>query len=87
MFRYIKVRVFTGSTVLNVERRSSDAYYIYVKEKPENGMANHAVLSILAEELHVEPHRLKIVKGSHHSRKIISLLEEPKPTEGIAPNV
>ncbi len=50
------------------------SFAIDVKAKPENGRANAAVLSLLAQHLGVKAKRLKIVRGASSPSKLVALL-------------
>jgi uncharacterized protein YggU (UPF0235/DUF167 family) len=71
---YIKVRVFTNAKKVRVVKKSNDAFIVYVHEKPELGMANDAVLALLAQELNIHTHCLRIARGAKSPHKLIEIV-------------
>ena len=69
-----RVKVHAGSREDRLEHRGPDRYELWVRAEAERGMANAAVLSILAKDLNVETKRLRIVKGATSPAKIVALL-------------
>ncbi len=53
---------------------ATHCFAIEVKAKPENGRANDAVISLLAQHLGVEQKRLRIVRGAASPSKLVALL-------------
>lgn len=68
---YIKVRVFSNAKEAKVVQKSDDTYTIYVREKPKLGMANDAVLTLLASALHTHIKKLRIIRGIKSPHKLI----------------
>lgn len=67
----VKVRPNAGREF--VEKCEDGTYKVWVRETPQKGSANKAVLKALAGELGVAPARLRVVTGSTSSRKIIEV--------------
>ena len=72
---YIKVRVFTNVKKARIVKKSDDTFIVYVHEKPELGMANDAVLALLAQELNVRTQCLRIVRGAKSPHKLIEIIQ------------
>ena len=49
----IKVKVFPGSAEEEVVKKSEDAFDVWVQEEPVRGMANRAVVRVLASYLKI----------------------------------
>ena len=65
---YIKVRVVTKSKVERLLKVGDDRFEVYVREKPEQNMANKRVLEILKDHFGCS---VKIISGHHHPIKMI----------------
>jgi uncharacterized protein (TIGR00251 family) len=80
----LKVRVSPGARRPGIAGRHGDAWKVRVAEPPEDGRANEAVLSLLAETLDVPRARVTLVSG-HSSRDKIVVLNgvEQKQTERL----
>lgn len=70
---YIKIRVHADSKENRLIAKNTDHYEIWVKAPPERGLANAAVLSLLAQHLGVPIGVLRIIKGAHSPAKIVSI--------------
>ena len=69
----LRVRVIPGSNTPGVVGRYGDAWKIRVREAPERGRANDAVLKLLAERLRIAPAELKLVSGASARDKVVEL--------------
>jgi len=69
----IKVKVFPGSKKEGILRRSEDSFEVRVKERPERGMANRAVIELLSSYFGVPPSRIRLVKGAKSRNKIFEI--------------
>lgn len=58
-----------------MEKIDEDHYALWVKEPPEQGRANEAVIKILAQHLQKSPSLIKIVSGRTSRQKVIELGE------------
>lgn len=54
-----------------VEQIDDTHFIVRVKEAPEGGKANEAVVKALAEHLDIAPSRLSLVRGSSGKQKVI----------------
>ena len=70
---YLKIKVRASAKESRLNKKSSDAYELFVREQAENGRANRAALMLLASELGVPTGRLMIIKGAHSPSKIIAV--------------
>lgn len=69
----VRVKVKAGARKELVNRISAEHFEIAVKEKAEGGHANHRVLMLVALKLGVPASKLRIVKGHHHSSKLLEI--------------
>ncbi len=69
----IFVNVRSGAKDNCVEQIDSKHFKVYVKEVPEKGKANRAVLKTLAKYFEIPVSSLEIVSGDKSSRKIIKI--------------
>ena len=67
----IKVKVFTNSKKEEIFKKSEDSFEIKVKEKPERGEANKAVIGLLSSFLKIPKGKIKIIKGAKQRNKIL----------------
>ena len=66
----LAVRVTAGTKVEAVEI-AEGRLLVKVRAKPENGMANAAVLALLARALGVAPSRLELLRGATSREKLV----------------
>ena len=67
----IKVKVFPNSKKEEIYKKSEDSFEIKIKEKPERGEANKAVVSLLSSFLKIPKGKIKIIKGAKQRNKIL----------------
>lgn len=70
----IRVKTFPNSKKEAIVDKGADRFYVYVKEKAEEGRANEKMLEILANHLKTTPKKLVITRGSKTPNKIIKML-------------
>lgn len=70
---HVKVRVRTAARKESVREISQDHFEISVREKPKHNLANKRVLALIAEHFDVPTSRVRIIKGHHHSSKVLAL--------------
>lgn len=70
MESYIKVKVHAGEKKNRLEQKSPDTFEIWVKAPAEQGRANEAVRSALAEHLGLPENKLSLIKGATSPSKI-----------------
>jgi uncharacterized protein (TIGR00251 family) len=66
---FVKVKVFPGSKKQEIIRTSEDSFEVRVKESPEKGQANKAVLKAISAFLK----NPRIVKGLKSRNKILKV--------------
>jgi hypothetical protein len=69
----IFVKVCPKSKLEKVEKKSETNFRVRVKEVPEKGKANKAVLRVLADYFNIAESKIRIVSGSTSKIKIIEL--------------
>lgn len=69
----IKVKVKTKQKKYQIMQKSTDSFLINVKEKPEAGQANNAVLQLLAQHFNIHLNKVRIIKGTKQPNKIIEI--------------
>lgn len=70
----IKVKVKTKARVEKVEKIGEGVFSVYVKEAPEKGKANAAVIKTLADYFKVAQSNIKIISGLTSRQKIIKII-------------
>lgn len=70
----IRLKVHPGAREDRLERRSDDAYEIWVRAPAEQRRANAAALALLARELGCPAQSLRLVKGATSPSKIVERL-------------
>lgn len=73
---HIRVKVFAGAPKEAVEKVADDQYRIFVREPAQAGLANRRVGQVLAAELGVPVHRLRLVSGGKSPSKVFEILAE-----------
>ncbi len=66
----IKVKAFPGVNKKKIEKIDQDSFEVYVREKPIQGRANQAIITVLAEYFHCPENEIKLVKGFQERNKI-----------------
>ncbi len=70
----LTVRAKPGAHEERVTKTAPDEYEVAVRERPEKGRANRAVLDALARHLRVAPSRLRIVMGHTARTKVVEVV-------------
>lgn len=70
----LSVRVSTGAAVDEVVERG-DVWRVRVRARPEKGLANNAVVAVIAKELGVPKSRVSVLRGTASRQKIVEVLE------------
>ena len=70
MERYIKVKVHAGEKKNKLVEKSADNFEIWVKAPAQEGRANGAVRTLLAEQLGIAQNKLSLIKGATSPAKI-----------------
>ena len=70
MESYIKVKVHAGEKKNKLVQKAPDTFELWVKAPAEQGRANEAVRTLLAEHLNLPENRLSLIKGATSPAKI-----------------
>lgn len=70
---FIKVKVFSNSKEEVITKKSENSFEIKTKEKAERGLANQAVLKILASYFKIPSSKIKLIKGKKRKNKIFDI--------------
>jgi len=73
---FIKVKVFPEENNEEIIQKSGDSFEINVKEKPVMGMANRAVINILALHFKIPAQKIRLIKGFRERNKIFEIIEK-----------
>ena len=84
----LRLRVVPGARRSEIVGRYGEAWKVRVKEPPERGAANAAVLRLLADALGVSAGEVKLVSGHGSRDKIVELtaLEADEAEARLAAN-
>ena len=69
----ISVKAHPKSKISKVIQKSERAYEVWVRESPDKGKANAAIIEALAEHLKVARSRLNMTSGHTARNKIIEI--------------
>ncbi|MGA8817061.1 MAG: DUF167 domain-containing protein [Xanthobacteraceae bacterium] len=69
----ITVRVKAGAKKESFRKISDDRFEISVREKPENNLANHRIIALVAIQFDVPASKIRIVKGHRQRSKTLSI--------------
>lgn len=69
----ISVKVKTGAREEKVEELGNDTFFVSVKERPEKGKANRAVVKALAAYFNISQEKIKIISGRSARRKVVKI--------------
>jgi hypothetical protein len=69
----IKVKVFPESKEEDIIKKSEDSFEVRVKEIPERGLANMAVISLLAYYFEIPREKIRMIKGFRERNKIFEI--------------
>ncbi|MCR4323294.1 MAG: DUF167 domain-containing protein [Candidatus Azambacteria bacterium] len=62
------------SSKARIEQGSENELTVWVREVPEDGKANDAVVRAVAEYCDVAPSRVKILRGATGRKKVVEIL-------------
>ncbi len=68
------IQVKPKSSIARVEQKNEKELTVWVKEVPEDGKANDAVVRAVAEHFTVAPSRVKILRGASGRKKVVEIL-------------
>ncbi len=69
----ISVKVKSGNREEKVENLGGNNFLISVRQRPEKGLANKAVIKLIAKYFKLAPTTVKIVSGHSSKQKIIEI--------------
>jgi uncharacterized protein YggU (UPF0235/DUF167 family) len=69
----ITVRVKTEAKKEIVRKIADNRFEISVREKPENNVANHRIVALVAIEFGVPASKIRILKGHRYRSKTLSI--------------
>jgi len=70
----IKVNVKTGVSKERVEILDAKHFAVHVKEHPEKGKSNEAVVKALAKHLEIAPSRIFLLRGQRSRNKLFEII-------------
>lgn len=69
----IKVKVFPGSKEEKIVKKAEDSFEVKVKERAERGLANMAVIKLLASYFKIPASQVRLLKGVKSRSKIFEI--------------
>lgn len=73
---FVKVKVFPSSKEEKIISKGKDEFEVYVREKPEKGMANKRVRELLGNYFHLPLSKIILRKGAQKRNKIFEIKNE-----------
>lgn len=74
----IFVKVKTRAKEEKIEKTGENNYAVFVKERPEKGLANKAVIKILSRYFKIPQKNVVIISGLSSRQKLIKIYEKYK---------
>ena len=71
----IKIRVFPKAKEEKIIKKEKDSFEVFVREKPERGLANQRVKEILAFYFNLPENKIKLIKGGKSKNKIFEIIK------------
>lgn len=68
------LQVKPKSSVARIEQENEKELTVWVREVPEDGKANDAVVRAVAEHFDVAPSRVKIIRGASGRKKVVEIV-------------
>lgn len=72
---YIHIKAFTSQKKEEIFERKPGYFDVFVREKPEQNMANRKIVELVAQYFGVSVSNIKIISGHHKPTKILSVVE------------
>ena len=69
----IKVKVFPNSKKEEIIKKSENSFEVRIKEKPERGLANRAVIRTLSLYFNIPESKIRLIKGFKEKNKIFEI--------------
>ncbi len=73
---YLKVKAVAGAKKESLKQTGPNRFAINVKAPAERGLANKAILTILAAHLKLPISHLRLISGHHTPSKLISVRDK-----------
>ncbi len=70
---YFKIKAHPGSKEEKIIKKAEDSFEIYVRAKPERGLANKAVIKVLSTYLKIPAGKIRLIKGVKSKNKILEV--------------
>jgi len=71
----IKVKAYPQAGKQEIIKKGNDSFEIWVKEKPIQGQANRAIITILSDYFKIPRENIKLVKGFRERNKIFEIIK------------
>lgn len=68
------LQVKPKSSSARVEQKNEKELTVWVREVPEDGKANDAVMRAVAEHFDVAPSRVKLIRGASGRKKVVEII-------------
>jgi len=72
---FVKVKAYPCSKENKVIKKAEDSLEVRIREKPQEGRANEALLEIVADYFGVPREKIRLIKGRKQRNKIIEIKE------------
>jgi uncharacterized protein len=69
----LSIKARPNSHPVGIEKESEERWIVRIKESPENGKANEAVIKLVAKELKIPKSKIKILKGNTSREKLLKI--------------
>ncbi len=69
----IFIKAKTQSKIEKVEKIDNTHFYVHVKEPPEKGKANNAIIKALSKHFNIPSSKINIISGHTSKQKIIEI--------------
>ncbi|MDO8535577.1 MAG: DUF167 domain-containing protein [Candidatus Omnitrophota bacterium] len=70
----ITVSVKAGRKETKIEKLSDNSFSVWVKEKPQEGLANYAVREALADYFNIPKSRIVLISGDKSKSKLFEII-------------
>ena len=70
---FLKIKAFPNSKENIINRKSCDKLEVHVRAKPERGLANSAIIALVAEFFNCSAKEIRLIKGHTGRSKIIDV--------------
>ncbi|MBU1177562.1 MAG: DUF167 domain-containing protein [Patescibacteria group bacterium] len=71
----IKVKAYPQAGKQEIIKKENDSFEIWVKEKPIQGQANRAIITILTDYFKIPRENIKLVRGFKQRNKIFEIIK------------